>query len=156
MRRGQSCGFYCRVVRWQPRHIRRPYRLNLQGWRVNKPRQHSTSTWPPSPAASALLHGVQTTRCYNNKKLNYTPWPESASKLYRPSDRRLSAKLVLTFADRGCHVVSLTDPYSRILGFLDRSRYFYKILLAESKEFWRWCRTPKIAGFLYFVHRPEF
>jgi hypothetical protein len=24
----------------------------------------------------------------------------------------------------GCHVVSVTDPYGRILGFLDRSRYF--------------------------------
>jgi hypothetical protein len=43
--------------------------------------------------------------------------PESASKLYRASDRRLSAKLVPTFADRGCYVVSVTDPYSRILGF---------------------------------------
>jgi hypothetical protein len=29
-----------------------------------------------------------------------TPGPESVSELYRPSDRRLSAKLVLTFADR--------------------------------------------------------
>jgi hypothetical protein len=28
------------------------------------------------------------------------------------------------FADRGCHVVSVTNPYGRILGFLDRSRYF--------------------------------
>jgi hypothetical protein len=28
------------------------------------------------------------------------------------------------FADRRCHVVSVTDPYGRILGFLDRSRYF--------------------------------
>jgi hypothetical protein len=52
-----------------------------------------------------------------------TPWPESASELYRPNDRRLSAKLVPIFADRGCHVVSVTDPYGRILGFLDRSRY---------------------------------
>jgi hypothetical protein len=26
-----------------------------------------------------------------------TPWPQSASELYRPSDRRLSAKLVRTF-----------------------------------------------------------
>jgi hypothetical protein len=26
--------------------------------------------------------------------------------------------------DRGFHVVSMTDPYGRILGFLDRSRYF--------------------------------
>jgi hypothetical protein len=47
-----------------------------------------------------------------------TPWPESASELYRPSDRHLWAKLVPTFADRGCHVVSVTDPYGRILGFL--------------------------------------
>jgi hypothetical protein len=30
-----------------------------------------------------------------------TPWPESASELYRPIDRRFSAKLVLTFAYRG-------------------------------------------------------
>jgi hypothetical protein len=30
-----------------------------------------------------------------------TPWPESASELYQPSDRRLSGKLVPTFADRG-------------------------------------------------------
>jgi hypothetical protein len=43
----------------------------------------------------------------------------------RPIDRRLSAKLVATFADRGCHVVSVTDPYGRILGFQGRSRYFF-------------------------------
>jgi hypothetical protein len=29
------------------------------------------------------------------------PWPESASELYWPSDRRLSAKLMPIFADRG-------------------------------------------------------
>jgi hypothetical protein len=32
--------------------------------------------------------------------------------------------MVPTFADRGCCVVSVTDLFSRILGFLDRSRYF--------------------------------
>jgi hypothetical protein len=58
----------------------------------------------------------------NRKK---TPWPESASELYRPSDRRLSAKLVPTFANRGCYVVSVTDPYGRILGFLDQSHYLF-------------------------------
>jgi hypothetical protein len=42
----------------------------------------------------------------------------SVSELYRPSDRRLSTKLVPTLADRGCHVVSVKDPYSRNLGFL--------------------------------------
>jgi hypothetical protein len=29
--------------------------------------------------------------------LKKTPWPQSASELYRPIDRRLSAKLVPTF-----------------------------------------------------------
>jgi hypothetical protein len=53
-----------------------------------------------------------------------TPWSESASELYRPSDRRFSVKWLPTFADKGCHVVSVTDPYGRILGFVDRSRYF--------------------------------
>jgi hypothetical protein len=32
---------------------------------------------------------------------------------------------VPTFADRGRHVVSVTDPYGHILGFIDRSRYFF-------------------------------
>jgi hypothetical protein len=59
-----------------------------------------------------------------NKLPKQTLWPESASELYRPSDHRLSAKLVSTFADRECHVVNTTDPYGRILDFLDRSRYF--------------------------------
>jgi hypothetical protein len=30
-----------------------------------------------------------------------------------------------TFADRGCRLVSVTDPYGRTFGFLDRSRYFF-------------------------------
>jgi hypothetical protein len=47
-----------------------------------------------------------------------------ASELCRPSDSCLSAKLVQTFADIGYHVVSVTDPYGRNIGFLDRSRYF--------------------------------
>jgi hypothetical protein len=54
-----------------------------------------------------------------------TPWCESASELYRPSVCRLSAKLVPTFADRGCHLVSVTGPHGHILGFLDRSCYLF-------------------------------
>jgi hypothetical protein len=49
----------------------------------------------------------------------------AANVLYRPNDRHLLAKLVPTFADRGCHVVSVTDPNGSILRFLDRSRYFF-------------------------------
>jgi hypothetical protein len=50
---------------------------------------------------------------------------ESASELYRPSDSRLSAKLVPTFADRRSQVVSMTDPCIRIIDFLERNRYFF-------------------------------
>jgi hypothetical protein len=60
-------------------------------------------------------------------EIEKTPWSESASELYRPSDRSLSAKWLPTFVDKGCHVVSVTDPYGRILGFLDRSRYFFHV-----------------------------
>jgi hypothetical protein len=58
-------------------------------------------------------------------KTKKTPWSESASELYRPSDRLFSAKWLPTFADKGCHVVSVRDPYGRILGFLDRSGYSF-------------------------------
>jgi hypothetical protein len=46
-----------------------------------------------------------------------TPWPEFASELYRPSDRRLSRKL------KRYRVISVTDPYGRNLGFLHRSSF---------------------------------
>jgi hypothetical protein len=59
------------------------------------------------------------------KKLFSTSWPESASEVYRLSDRRLSAMLVPNFSDRYSHVVSLTDPYGRILVFLERSCYSF-------------------------------
>jgi hypothetical protein len=49
------------------------------------------------------------------------PWPESASEKYRPT----AATLVSVFANRGCHVVSVTDPHGRIIDFLDRSLYFF-------------------------------
>jgi hypothetical protein len=53
-----------------------------------------------------------------------TPWSEAPSELYRPSNRRLSAKWVPTAADKGRYVVGVTDPYGRSLDFLNRSRYF--------------------------------
>jgi hypothetical protein len=52
------------------------------------------------------------------KSSEKTPWPASPSELYRPGERHLSAKLVPTFVDIGCHVVSVTAPYGRILDFL--------------------------------------
>jgi hypothetical protein len=60
-----------------------------------------------------------------NTRSKRTPWPESVSELYRPRDRRLSAKLVPTFADRWWHVASMTDSHCSILCFPDQSRYFF-------------------------------
>jgi hypothetical protein len=71
------------------------------------------------------------------KKKNWTPWSESASELCRPSDCRLSEKLVPTFADRGCHEVNITDPHDRILAFLDRSRYYF-FQVAPQLYSWGW------------------
>jgi hypothetical protein len=46
-----------------------------------------------------------------------------------PTQRpRLPGEVNAIFADRGCHIVSVTDPYARIHTFLDRSRYvFFKV-----------------------------
>jgi hypothetical protein len=44
-----------------------------------------------------------------------SPWPWSASEQYRPSDRHLLAKLMLSFVDRGFLVVTTEDPYGRNL-----------------------------------------
>jgi hypothetical protein len=62
---------------------------------------------------------------YNHHQTNRTNSMAWVCERTVPSDRHLSAKLVQTFADRGCHVGSVTDPYGRILDFLDRSRYYF-------------------------------
>jgi hypothetical protein len=61
----------------------------------------------------------------SSKLKNLSPWPQAPSELYWLSDSRLWAKLVPNFSDRGCHVVSVTNLYGRILVFLDRSRYSF-------------------------------
>jgi hypothetical protein len=53
------------------------------------------------------------------------------SELYRLGDHHFSAKLAPIFVDRECHMVSTTDPYSCIIGFLDQSRYFFFIVAPQ-------------------------
>jgi hypothetical protein len=53
------------------------------------------------------LHGLSPRANYTNR----------ATAAYRRSDCQ-------PFSDRGCHVISVTDPYGRSLDFLDMSRYF--------------------------------
>jgi hypothetical protein len=69
-------------------------------------------------------------------------------------DRSLSAKLVPTFAERGCHVASVTDPYGHILGFLDQASDHWRVLnigyddlsdatvngCSVSKKTWNWTK----------------
>jgi hypothetical protein len=69
-----------------------------------------------------VVTGDETWLSHYTKK---TPWSKYASKLYQLSDRRLLVKLVPTYVDRGCHVVSVTDPHGHILRFLDQRRYFF-------------------------------
>jgi hypothetical protein len=100
-----------------------------RGQRNRSPRPYSRISRPeslqffPSGSSVALtrLGGPRSKPTTKKKELHGL---ESASELYRSSDRRLSAKQLPTFADRGCHVVSVTDPYGLILGFIDKSRYF--------------------------------
>jgi hypothetical protein len=101
-----------------------PVSLILKSWRWRRYITHTCQL------TFNVLSGViaQMTK----QKLKQTPWPESTSKVYRPSDHRLSAKLVPTFADRGCHAISVMNTYGRILGFLDRSRYFFLQVAPQS------------------------
>jgi hypothetical protein len=55
----------------------------------------------------------------NNKTIKQTPWTLERERSIPTERPRLSAKLAPTSADRGCCVISTTDPYGRILGFLD-------------------------------------
>jgi hypothetical protein len=71
--------------------------------------------------AGALVQNAEIAHCplqTNYKLRGHSP---RANYIF-PFDRRLSAKLVPTFADGECHVVSVTDPYGVILAFLDWNR----------------------------------
>jgi hypothetical protein len=57
-----------------------------------------------------------------NKQTNSMVWVRERTI---PTERPpLVGEVIANFADKGCHLVSVTDPYGRILDFLDRSRYF--------------------------------
>jgi hypothetical protein len=53
-----------------------------------------------------------------------TPWLQSVGELYRPSDCRLSAKLVPTLAVECVAWSAQRIPTAVNFDFLDRSRYF--------------------------------
>jgi hypothetical protein len=63
---------------------------NLSVWPVSHPRIEPSASRVQVWSVTAML-----------TRYKQTLRPESASELYRPSDRRLWAKLLPTFADRG-------------------------------------------------------
>jgi hypothetical protein len=73
--------------------------------------KHMPTVNTPKQYRGCFLYGLWRDRWYVMVRQNSGAW--SASELYRPSDRRLSAKLVPTLADRGCCVVSATNSHGR-------------------------------------------
>jgi hypothetical protein len=61
----------------------------------------------------------QTERCLREAGGRY------ASEIYQTSNRRLSAKLVPTFADRRVSRSQRGESLAAVISFLDRSRYFF-------------------------------
>jgi hypothetical protein len=78
----------------------------------------SSFAWEYNIRLSSIKEDIANCILFVGDLQEKSPWPESVSELYRLSDRSFSAKLVRTSADRRCHVVSLTDPYGRIIGIL--------------------------------------
>jgi hypothetical protein len=87
-------------------------RLDIQGQKISKERKYLEAGSKSSPPKCRLTFYILVLYCIISTKIEFstgsfcickrqTPWPESASELFRPRDRRLSAKLVPTFADRG-------------------------------------------------------
>jgi hypothetical protein len=62
----------------------------------------------------------------------------------------LVGEVSANFCCRGSHVVSVTDPYGRILGFLDRSRYFFFSFFIHTDA---WTSIPIVRFFFFFFFK---
>jgi hypothetical protein len=58
------------------------------------------------------------------KKISLSWVRERTTPIERPP---LVGEGSASFADRECHMLSVTYPYGRILGFLDRSYFFLQV-----------------------------
>jgi hypothetical protein len=66
------------------------------------------------------MHGLMNK---TNTQTNTVVWVRERTV---PTERPpLVGEVSANFADRGFHVVRVTDPYVHILGFPDRSGYFF-------------------------------
>jgi hypothetical protein len=133
----RSASRFCRFTPWERAPPGYPQDKPDTHWirGLTGPQDRCEVSWPYWNTLAVKLVASLYTDCAMPAHYTHThthththihcPWLESASELYRPGDRRMSTKLVPTFADRECHVVSVTDPYNRVLEFPGRSRYFF-------------------------------
>jgi hypothetical protein len=107
----------------------RPVRFGSKNHVLRRVSRNLTVSQPITPQCLLLINYVSKSCCnrsphwYNVTKLNSVALvrERTISSERPPLVNEVSAK----FVDRRCRVVSATDPYGRILGFLDRSRYFF-------------------------------
>jgi hypothetical protein len=91
-----------------------------------------------------LIHWPESMPTHKNKK--QTPWPQSASDLYRPIDHRLSAKLVPTFSDRGLLRIQRGGSRTTLISvFLDLNCYIF-FQVAPHLYSWGW-----VDPFIYHI-----
>jgi hypothetical protein len=86
--------------------------------------------------SGTILDYCTDTRCIGPKRYCYFVINKQTNSVTRVRERTIpTERQPLTFAVRWRHVVSVTDPYGLILGFLDRSRYvFSSIVLPRLSE----------------------
>jgi hypothetical protein len=103
----------------------------------------SPSAWPTLAIQGYICHKPENhnLNSHNDDSLKTIVWERlclyergggggtvaSVCKRTKPTESypHSTTKLVKNFSDRGCHVVSVTNPYGCILGFLDRSHYHF-------------------------------
>jgi hypothetical protein len=78
-------------------------------WQYSQRRKLSVVGWPREKSAPLQINSVTVVR----ERSIPTKWP------------LLAGEVSANFADRECRLASVTDPYYRILAFLDRSRYYF-------------------------------
>jgi hypothetical protein len=78
---------------------------------------HSTALKIEAVYSSETSVNLTTHHGFTYKQTNSVAWVRKR-ELYRPNDRRLSAKLVPTLAGRGCRVVSATNPPQSLISVL--------------------------------------
>jgi hypothetical protein len=89
----------------------------------------ATNPGTQNPLIQRSLREDAATSCcsvlLNNKQTNKLRGLDSRANYTNRATAACRRSQFQRFADRGCHVVSVTDLYGRILDFLDWSRYYF-------------------------------